>query len=350
MFKASSSFVSGRNTVRIYKSDQAKEAFAMESSDHHWLERLFPPHFSEEDFFRGAHQPEPLICEKLALERARRTAELYNMATAKLQADQWLQRKGSPSKLIINEHEPSLAGTKIKSKEETERDSACCRSTNLDAASEEGMVKTKGHCIWNAKEFAALRQQMKKEHSGNLALKLQLSFLKAELVELKAKCKKLVTEFEQAQEELSHSRKERLCQAAQSEQIQRQCFEKDSKIEAFQRDLCEKSGSIRSLKKELQQAREEILRFDLQKKDLQQELEKLKEQRDFENKLATGKVKLHYDMKVRKIQKELEEAKRELSIEKALNTKNTKALEMLKKHFSGQPSSDVVQNLRLYFL
>ncbi|XP_053130038.1 coiled-coil domain-containing protein 160 isoform X2 [Hemicordylus capensis] len=327
-----------------------EETLEMESPDQHWLEKLFPPRFSEEDFFSQVHQPEPLICEKLASERARRIKGLYNMAVTKFQEEKRPQRKESPSSLIIKRREAGLEGTKINiSKEKTEADSAW-RTTNLDVGSEESIAETEGHCIWKAKECTALRREMHREHLGSLSLKLQLPFLKAELAELKAQRQKLVAGFEEAKQELSQSRKEALCKAAQLEEIQKQSRNKDAKIEALERELLEKSGRVRSFSKELQQAREEILRLELHKKDLQWELEKLKEERGFENKLSIAKAKLQHDEEIKKIQRELEEANRALASERALNTKHAAALEMLKKHFLGPPSSDPIENLSIYFI
>ncbi|XP_061455050.1 coiled-coil domain-containing protein 160-like [Rhineura floridana] len=153
---------------------------------------------------------------------------------------------------------------------------------------------------------------MGKKHLENLSLKLQLALLKSELVELKAKCQKLVAGLEKAKQELSDWRAEAQCKAAQLEQVQRRGFERDAKVEALQRGLCEKSESLRSLKEELQEARGEVQRLELQKKELQQELKDLNQRREFENKLATEKVKLYYDVEIRKIQKEVEGVKREL--------------------------------------
>ncbi|XP_060105539.1 coiled-coil domain-containing protein 160 [Heteronotia binoei] len=322
----------------------------METSNQHWVETLFSPHFSQDDFLNQTHQPQPLICEKLNLERGGKMKELYNMEMTKFQEESRFHSKDFPSKLV-KKHEPSVAGTKINnSKEETGGDSACWGSANLDAGSEESTEETGGHCIWNAKEFAALRKEMHKEHSESIFLKFQLSFLKTELVRLKAKCKKLVAEFDQTKQELSISRKEALCKTAQLEQIQKQSFKKDAKFEALQQELHQKSESLRSLNADFQEARGEILHLNLQKKDLQEALKKLKEQHHFENKLSVEKVKQHYDAEIRKIQRELQDAKRELDEEKATNAQNAKALEMLKKHFSAQPSPDQVENLRICFL
>ncbi|XP_054852880.1 coiled-coil domain-containing protein 160 [Eublepharis macularius] len=326
------------------------EASEMESSNQHWVETLFSPHFSQEDFLNQTHQPKPLICEKLKLETASKMKELYSMAMTKFQEERKFHTKDSPSKLV-KKHEPSLVGTKINNlKEETEGDTACWGSPNLDVGSEGSIAETEGHCIWNAKEFATLREKMHKEHLESIFLKLQLSFLKTELLELKAKCKKLVAEFNQTKQQLSSSRKETLCKTAQLEQIQNQSCKKDFEIEALQQELYEKSACLRSLNADLQQARGEILHLNLQEKELQQEIKKLKEHQHFENKLSTEKVKLCCDAEIRKIRRELEDAKRELDAEKATHAQNVKALEMLKKHFLAQPSSDLAENLRICFL
>lgn len=323
----------------------------MDHSNQHWLEKLFTPHFSEEDFFNGTHQPEPLICEKLALVRARKREGLCNMLMSKFQEEKTLGRKELPSKLIVREQDPSLKGTKINiSKEETEGDPACWDAANLDVGSEERLAETEGLCIWTAKECAALRKEMHKEKLGSISLKLQLSFLKAELGKLKDQHTKLVAECEQTKQELSNSRKETLCKAVQLERIQRQSFQKDSETVSLKRELYEKSSSIRGLREELQQAREENLHLNLFWKDLQQQLEMLQNQRNFENELAVEKMKLLYETEIGKLQKELEDMRRELKTEKASSTKSTQQLQMLKKHFSVQPSSDPAENLSLYFI
>ncbi|XP_015272870.1 PREDICTED: coiled-coil domain-containing protein 160 [Gekko japonicus] len=322
----------------------------MESSDQHWVETLFSPHFSQDDFLNQVHQPQPLICEKLNLERASKMKEHYNMAMTKFQDKSGFHSEDSPSKLV-KKHEPSLVGTKINnSKEETGEDSACWGSAHLDAGSEESTQETGGHLIWNAKEFAALRKEMQKEYSESNFLKLQLSFLKTEMVQLKAKCKKLLAEFNQTKQKLSSSRREILCKTAQLEQIQKESCKKDAKTEALQQELHQKSVSLRSLNADLREARGEILHLNLHRKDLQEELKMLKEQHHLENKLSAEKVKLHYDAEIRKIQRELQDAKRELDAEKATNAQNAKALEMLKKHFLAQPSPDLTENLRICFL
>lgn len=323
----------------------------MENSDQHWLEKLFPPHFSSEDFFSQSCLPDPLICEALASERAKRVEGIYNTVMTEFKEERRSQRKEPPSKLAVTELEPGLAETKINiSKEETEGDSACWGSANLEVESEGSTVETEGHCIWKAREFVALRREMHKEHLGSLSLKLQLSFLKEELAGLRAKCKKLVAGFEEAKEELSHSRKETLCKGAQLQQLEKKNAHKGSKIESLKRELQEKSVTVNCLKKELQQARGEILQLGLLKTDLQQELEELKAQQDLRAKISAEKAMLHYEAEKRQMQRELEDARSALVAEKALNTKNSAALEVLKKHFSGPPSSDVTENLRICFL
>ncbi|XP_066496278.1 coiled-coil domain-containing protein 160 [Tiliqua scincoides] len=291
------------------------------------------------------------MCEELASERARRVQGIYNMVMIKFKEEKRSQRKEPLSKLFVTELEPGLAGTKINiSKEETEGESACWGPANLEVESEGSIVETEGHCIWKARQLVALRQEMHKEHLGSISLKLQLSFLKEELAGLKAKCKNLVAGFEEAKQELSHSRKETLCKVAQLEQLQKQSLHKDSMIEALKGELQEKSATINSLEEELRQARVETLQLGLLKKDLHQELKELKDQQDFEAKLSAAKAVLHFEAERRKTQRELEDAERALGAERALNTENSKALATLKKHFAGPPSSDVAENLRIYYL
>nr|XP_028570507.1 coiled-coil domain-containing protein 160 homolog [Podarcis muralis] len=349
------------------KDRSAEAAFAMESSNQLWLERLFPPHFSKVDFFSGSHQPEPLICEKFALERARRTEQIYNKtAKASFHEDQQFQRKGSPSKLLVSEQELNLWGRKReREKIQDFRVSAIgewwsfsdgrnwlrgnwvfppwrrwgpARNPRWRKPGNVGFGRAPGEPpLLAGNPILGLRSEVGKgcycgSEGKNISLKIQVSLLKAELVELKAKYKTLVAESEQAMQELSDYRTEAWCKTGWLEQIQRQRFERDSKIEVFKQGLLEKSDSIRSLKEELKQRRGEVTHLKLQKKDLQEELEEFRERQDFQNKLLTENMKLCHDMEMRKIQKELEDAKGELDAEKALNTKSAKDLEMLKIH------------------
>ncbi|KAM9179804.1 LOW QUALITY PROTEIN: coiled-coil domain-containing protein 160 [Mergus octosetaceus] len=120
-------------------------------------EEFISPNCNELDFFSRANQSESLTVEKLALERAKRGGEIYNMAITRIleEKKKSFKRKEWFSKLIVQEYEPKLVGAKINiSKEETDRDSACCGAGNLDVGAEESLKETEGHCAWNARELA----------------------------------------------------------------------------------------------------------------------------------------------------------------------------------------------------
>ncbi|XP_067404126.1 coiled-coil domain-containing protein 160 isoform X2 [Emydura macquarii macquarii] len=262
----------------------------METKDKHWVEKLFSPHFSAQDFFSQAHQHESLSFEKLALERAKRVEEIYNMAIKEFQEEKRLKRKECLSKFIVREYEPNIVDAKINiSKKETEGDSACCGAGNLDVGTEESLKKTEGHCIWNAKELADLRQEMHKNHVEGVSLKLQLSSLNAELVDLKAKYKKIQVDFENAEQEFLNSKKEVRCKNAQLQHIRKDNLKKDFELQALKQHLRELSAHIRNLNEELLQAREEIQSLNLKNKDLQEEVKKLKQQHDLGNKISIEK-------------------------------------------------------------
>ncbi|XP_062820111.1 coiled-coil domain-containing protein 160 [Anolis carolinensis] len=315
-----------------------QETFAMEkNSAQHWLEGLFPPRFCGEDFF---HQPETLICEKMGLERKKRREEFFNKARKELQKD----REKSPFRVDLTKDNPKLEEKETSVLKER---AGSISASHLDAEPGEKVAEKEGRCLWNIKELAALREEMSKEHLENLSLKHQLSFLKAELAEVQSKCKKIMPELKRAEEDLRQSREERFCMEVLLKHTERENLKRDSYIEALKQDLLGKSERIRSLTKELQEAKEEILHLDLGKK----EQKRLKEQQESETKLAMEKMKLFYDAEIRKMGKALEEAKREQKREKALSSKLRKDLEILKRHFSSQAlSSDFGQKGRIRFL
>ncbi|XP_072482526.1 coiled-coil domain-containing protein 160 isoform X4 [Notamacropus eugenii] len=290
------------------------------------------------DFFKQANQPEP-FSQQLAFDQAKGVEEMYNLAIKKFQEEKKFKRKEFISPLIEPESEPKLTERKINiSKKQPERNSACWDAADLNVGTEESPTRTEGHCIWNAKELAALRQETQKKHAEGISQKIQLSFLNAELEELNAKCRKIEADFENAERELLKS-KRKISSKTLHLQAAQDSLRKDRELRALKNDISEKSINVKNLSEALLQAKQLIQKLDLENKDLKEVVKKLKQQIEAGNAALREKVKLHYKLEIKKIQRELEVVKNELKTEKFLHARNNKALELLRKHFSSLPMS-----------
>ncbi|XP_007507276.1 coiled-coil domain-containing protein 160 isoform X2 [Monodelphis domestica] len=276
---------------------------------------------------------------------------MYNLAIKKFQEEKKFKRKEFISPLIEPESEPKLTERKINiSKKQPERNSACWDAADLNVGTEESPTRTEGHCIWNAKELAALGQETQKKHAEGISQKIQLAFLNAELEELNAKCRKIETDFENAERELLKSKREISCKTLYLQAAKKDSLKKDRELRALKNDISEKSINVKNLTDALLQAKELIQKLDVENKDLKEMVGKLKLQIEAGNASLREKVKLQYKLEIKKIQKELEVVKNELRTEKFLHARNNKALELLRKHFSSLSASSTLDNYEIDYL
>ncbi|XP_074057507.1 coiled-coil domain-containing protein 160 isoform X2 [Macrotis lagotis] len=302
------------------------------------------------DFFKQANQPEP-FSQQLAFDQAKGVEEMYNLAIKKFQEEKKFKRKEFISPLIEPESEPKLTERKINiSKKQPERNSACWDAADLNVGTEESPKRTEGHCIWNAKELAALRLEAQKKHAEGLTQKLQLAFLNNELEELNAKCRKIQADLEKAQRELLQSKREIGCKTLGLQAAQRDSLRKDRELRALKNAISQKSSNMKNLSQALLQAKQLIQKLDLENKELKEVVQTLKQQIEAGNAALREKVKLHYKVAIHQIQRELEVVKNELRNEKFLHARNNKALELLRKHFSSLPVSSGLDSFKIDYL
>ncbi|XP_068930204.1 coiled-coil domain-containing protein 160 isoform X1 [Petaurus breviceps papuanus] len=333
-----------------FLKEQAEGSVEMETNGKHWVEKLFIPCFTPQDFFKQANQPEP-FSQQLAFDQAKGVEEMYNLAIQKFQEEKKFKRKEFISPLIEPESEPKLTERKINiSKKQPERNSACWDAADLNVGTEESPMRTEGHCIWNAKELAALRQETQKSHAEGISQKIQLCFLNAELEELNAKYRKIEADFENAERELLKSKREISFKTLHLQAAQKDSLRKDRELQALKNDISEKSINVKNLSEALLQAKQLIQKLDLENKDLKEVVKKLKQQIEAGNAALREKVKLHYKFEMKKIQRELEVVKNELKTEKFLHARNNKALELLRKHFSSLPVSSTLDSFEIDYL
>ncbi|XP_029462523.1 coiled-coil domain-containing protein 160 isoform X2 [Rhinatrema bivittatum] len=325
----------------------------METREEHWVEKLFAPHYSAQDFLEQAHKPEASTTEKLARERAKRVEEIYNTAVKKFQEEQKLKGKKFNSNLIISDCESKLKEKEAQvrpPKKKRERTNACCGDANASLSAEECPQETEDCCIWNKKELVTLRQEMSRKHSEGFSQRIQLSTMKLELGDLRVRCKKAEEDLENMERKLAKSKRETKCKVVLLEQTQKDILKKNFELQVLKEELAEKSLNVNNLSKDLLNARKEIQELGRRNKDLQQELKAQKQDHDLMSMTATEKVKLQYELEIKKLYREIETCERELNAEKIQHARDLKALDLLRKHFSSLPLSQSTDNFQVNFL
>lgn len=278
----------------------------MEEKKKHWVEELFAPRFTAQDLFYETFEPDLLLSEKLAKERAKTVKVIYQAALDELQEDEKQKRKDKLSKLIIRDYESSAQKTPATAQNTT---CASCQKLNGSSATTAGVDNNR--CIWSEQEINLLRHEMSKNHNEGTRLKLQLEACKLALSELKDKQTKTEQELEAAKAELAASKRYTECKSVFLKQMQKDGLKKDAEIEFLKKDLQDKAGMLQKLASSFHKARKEMQDLQLQNNDMEYELKTLRRQKGLENIFAVENMKLQFSRKVNKLREEIESVKAE---------------------------------------
>ncbi|KAM6176607.1 LOW QUALITY PROTEIN: coiled-coil domain-containing protein 160-like [Erethizon dorsatum] len=306
----------------------------MAARGQHWKENMFAPFFNAKDVLEEASQTES-SSEQIAVDKTRRMGGIYHFSSRKCQEKNKFRRKEYISQLNEREQEPNVRRRGINmSKNEADTNSFFCDSFNLDVVSEENFNRTEDPSSRRRKELPTLPQQgMRKKLTKGMSPKLRLNLLNEELEELNMKCRKIEKEFENAEKELLNSKKEVPTKSLHFQETGTDTLKKDWELRASKHDLFEKSTNVKNLTEELQKAKEIIHKLILENTDLKG-VRKLKYQTTLGNAFLKVDVKSCYELEMENIRSELDTIKNELRSEKKLQVRNTRALELLRKHLA----------------
>nr|XP_033802620.1 coiled-coil domain-containing protein 160 [Geotrypetes seraphini]XP_033802621.1 coiled-coil domain-containing protein 160 [Geotrypetes seraphini]XP_033802622.1 coiled-coil domain-containing protein 160 [Geotrypetes seraphini]XP_033802623.1 coiled-coil domain-containing protein 160 [Geotrypetes seraphini]XP_033802624.1 coiled-coil domain-containing protein 160 [Geotrypetes seraphini]XP_033802625.1 coiled-coil domain-containing protein 160 [Geotrypetes seraphini] len=324
----------------------------MEAKEEHWVEKLFSPHFSAQDFLEQPHKPEASTSENQARERAKRVEEIYNTAVKKFQEEKKLKSKRFHSSLIVSDCEPKLKEESQRHliAKKQERNNACCGDANVSLSGEEFCKDIEDCCIWNKRELATLRQEMNRKHCEGFSQRMQLSAMKLELADFKVRYKKAEEDLDNMERKLAKSRRETKCKAVLLEQTQKDILKKNLELQVLKEELEEKSSNVNNVNRDLLNAKKEIQELGQRNQDLQQELKTLKQDHELPSITTTEKAKLQFELEIKKLHREIETCERELNAEKLQHARDLKALEVLRKHFASLPLSKLPNSFQIKYL
>uniref|UniRef100_A0A8I5TK40 Coiled-coil domain containing 160 n=2 Tax=Pongo abelii TaxID=9601 RepID=A0A8I5TK40_PONAB len=307
----------------------------MDARRKHWKENMFTPFFSAQDVLEETSEPES-SSEQTTADSSKGMEEIYNLSSRKFQEESKFKRKKYIFQLNEIEQESNLRENKINvSKNETDTNSASYESSNVDVTTEESFNSTEDNSTCSTDNLPALlRQDIRKKFMERMSPKLCLNLLNEELEELNMKCRKIEEEFENAEKELLHYKKEIFTKPLNFQETDTDASKSDYELQALRNDLSEKATNVKNLSEQLQQAKEVIHKLNLENRDLKEAVRKLKHQTEVGNVLLKEEMKSYYELEMAKIRGELSAIKNELRIEKTLQARNNRALELLRKYYA----------------
>ncbi|XP_073494017.1 coiled-coil domain-containing protein 160 [Phyllobates terribilis] len=291
----------------------------MANNTKHWVEELFSPRFNTEDFLRESFEPELLMSEKRAKERASTMEEIYRAAVCEFQEKEKRKKKKLMSEMIIREDQAVTA-------QHTTCESCLKRDIHSSTASENG-----GHCLWNEKELNLLRAEMNKKHSEGARFSFQLSACKLEISELKVKQKETERKLEALKMALAASKRENECKLVLINQLKKDGEKREADLRTLRKDMHKKHAMVQKLTTSMSKAREEVHHLQLHNTDLQQELNTLQHQQELKIIIASEKTKLQYDTQIKKLLREIETLKEERQVVRHQHAQDVAELDLLRR-------------------
>ncbi|CAJ0957420.1 unnamed protein product [Ranitomeya imitator] len=295
----------------------------MANNTKHWVEELFSPRFSAEDFLRESFEPELLMSEKRAKERASKKEEIYRAAVCEFQEKEKKKKKELLSKMIIRE-------CCVQDHAVTAQHANCesCLKADNDSST---ASKSGGHCLWNEKELNLLRAEMNKKHSEGACFNFQLSACKLEISELKAKQKETERDLEALKMALAASKREIECKRVLINQLKKDGDKREADLRTLRKYMQKNHAMVQELNTSMSKAREEVHHLQLQNSDLQQELCTSQQQQELKLLIASEKAKRQYDSQIKKLLREIETLKEERQVARHQHEQDVAELDLLRR-------------------
>ncbi|XP_055474031.1 coiled-coil domain-containing protein 160 [Psammomys obesus] len=284
-------------------------------------------HFLNEDDYLEEPAPLQSFSEQTTDKRMDRTSGFSSRIA---EEGTTFKRKDSSFQIAEREQDPTLRdGWRKSPKNVPNTNSAFCDLIDFDRDS----PQRESPSDWSKKELSTASQRNRKKWS-EATPKLRLYLLNEELRKLNQKCCEIEQDFENAEKELLNCRREAMTRAVNFQEPGTAASKNDRELQALKNDLSEKTKNVKNITEELQQAKEVMCRLNLENRKLKYAIRKLKHQTEISTALLREEMKLYFELEMEKIRLDLDALKHELRTEKSQRVKNTRALEMLGRHFA----------------
>lgn len=292
------------------------------TEDHHWVEKLFPPHFTiqnllenqtntSEKHFTGTEEPQ----------RGNRR-QIYLTALKEVQHIERLQKKEALEKKI--RHEPSV-NRLHREKPTTE---------NLPDQSER--EDEKETCIWKETDITKIRTGFGEMTRDRCRLMHKLSYTEEQLKAERKQRRRLQELVEELEEQLSLSRKKSARQSLTINDLKTGGQKLNIQMNVLAIQVREKEEEVHGYKTNLRKVKKDMHQIEQERSSLALELGRVQAQQKTERDKLEKVAQIENEAALLKLQRELEQVKAELCAERDSHTRGRAALDLLRSHFNSQ--------------
>ncbi|KAI4897247.1 hypothetical protein NFI96_005732 [Prochilodus magdalenae] len=301
--------------------------------DQHWVEKLFPPHFTFQDLLedKSNRTEEPrirsteLLPVNVSAGRTESRRRIYTDVLREVQEKEEKMRRSNLAKRISRDKQ-STAGD-VESKDP-------CDGLNPDCT---GQISWEEKCIWSKKDISKLRASLTELERDRWRLREQLSSSQEWLKSEQEERRRLEELLEEREKQLDFSRKEAARHALVVKALKMEVYQKDIRLQRLAEQCQEKAEEADELRAELRRTRDGYQQIKQERSDLAWKLEKIKVQQKMEEARRVEETRLEYQVSKERLQKEVEEAHLKLRAETESHGRSLTALELGLSFFPGYP-------------
>ncbi|XP_035265615.1 coiled-coil domain-containing protein 160 homolog [Anguilla anguilla] len=306
----------------------------------HWVAELFRPHFTVLDLLEGSDgrprlqepsSPLQVASEKENEERSRRVQEIYRSALREVQLRESVQRRERLSKMTVREGEseetdPKRAGHKgmVPGQSEDEEGGK--------EEEEEGE-----RCIWNERDLSALRRAVREVELDRRRLRAELRLARAEAGEQREERRRLQGLLDEREEQLGRAKRAAAQCKLRLDALRAEARGREARLERQAAEARDRAQEAQRAAAGTRKAEEEAWEARRENAGLVRELERLRGQREEEDRRQAEVARVEREAALQGLQRELQAVRAELEAERQSHARSHTALELLRRHFTGHP-------------
>ncbi|XP_071477609.1 uncharacterized protein [Diadema antillarum] len=326
-----------------------------QASDRHWVEDLFPPHFTVKlsDLTEKPKAADKGTLEAWRLSQRTKMRDIYEEVRAKMEAEAKIPKDkniqvGAP--MSKTQHNVQLKGqarrTVGSSKSGVRRNSSGNKENGADP---DGM--------WTSDEMAVLRKEFQDNKEERRIIGLELKALQKDFRELDTKFREQTALLNAKLAELKRAQQECKRLRVQQQFTAKEVKLLESKLAMAEDDYREVVEQRLSLRREIAEARTDRARARQDAKELRIKLAEAETGYRLEMLEREETIRLEYESQVAGLYRELAEARTELDREQSEHRRAKKALDHLRVHFAQvassqghvpQSDSDALMNMQTF--
>ncbi|KAM9469871.1 uncharacterized protein ccdc160 [Clarias gariepinus] len=270
----------------------------------HWVEKLFPPHFTFQNLLEGkvynAEEPQ-LDCLPLNLisDRAESKKQIYQNVLRSVQQEETIKRRNLVQRMIrpnspvdIHDHQTDRLDNHFCDKANTTR------------------------CIWNQKDISALRETLNQIARDRWRLREQLKTSEELLSKKQEEKIQLHGLLEELDEQLKDSRKEAALQTLVVKTLKMEIHKMSLQLKELAVQSQEKDIEANRLRADVRKANAAYRQVRQECSDLTEELKRVKEQQKIVCAMEVQAARIEHEAAVVRLQIELDETRAQLRAEK----------------------------------